>query len=104
LTFNVQSSFSKLIGERCLINRFKEAWAKGGVDLEGAVNDYLGYFILGHGAHAKIHMGSKTRTTTKTFSHAKTPRAQRVRVPFSKTIKILNDYFRFCLGELCALA
>ena len=39
LTFNMKAPFSKLIGESCLINRFKEAWAKGGVDLVGAVNN-----------------------------------------------------------------
>ena len=81
LTFSPEASFSKLKGESCLIYRFKQAWAKGGVDLVGAVDDYLGQFILG-----PIYLTQSPDSS----AHAKAPRAQRVRVRFSKPIKILK--------------
>jgi hypothetical protein len=48
LAGDAESPAAEFMRQDCIINRFQQSWAEGGVDAKGSVHDFFSDLVLGH--------------------------------------------------------
>ena len=48
LAGDAESSAAEFMSQDCIVYRFQQSWAEGGVDAKGSVHDFFSDLVLGH--------------------------------------------------------